>query len=76
MFPSRQMLRLNLEMDQDDWETIQYDETFDIEVEAMFWMDGEDPIFGQRPPQGCGAHARASARRCVSVTSMPTTRSM
>ena len=34
MFPSRQMLRLNLEMDQDDWETIQYDETFDIEVDV------------------------------------------
>ena len=44
VFPSLQMLRLNLEMEQADWEIVQQDETFDIEVEAMFWADGEAPI--------------------------------
>jgi len=35
---------LNLEMSNADWQTIQHDETFDIWVPAMLWLDGEDPI--------------------------------
>lgn len=35
---------LNLEMSDGDWQTIQHDETFEIEVPAMLWLDGEEPI--------------------------------
>src|SRR5688572_1214411 len=35
---------INLQMSNADWQTIQNDETFDIEVPAMFWLDGEEPI--------------------------------
>jgi len=44
VFDPNQMLALNLEMEQSDWETIQHDETLSIEVPAMFWIDGEKPI--------------------------------
>ena len=44
VFDPLQLLTLNLEMDNSDWQTIQNDETFLIEVPAMFWADGEDPI--------------------------------
>jgi spore coat protein CotH len=44
VFDPLQLLTLNLEMDAADWQTIQHDETFEIEVPAMFWADGEDPI--------------------------------
>ena len=35
---------LNLDMTPGDWNTIQNDSSFLIEVPAMFWMDGEAPI--------------------------------
>ena len=35
---------INLEMTDADWQTIQNDETFDIEVPTMMWLDGEEPI--------------------------------
>jgi hypothetical protein len=35
---------INLEMDPADWQTIQNDETFDIEVPTLMWLDGEQPI--------------------------------
>jgi CotH kinase protein len=35
---------LNLEMADADWQTIQNDETFDIEVPTLLWLDGEEPI--------------------------------
>jgi hypothetical protein len=35
---------LNLQMADEDWQTIQNDETFDIEVPTMLWLDGEEPI--------------------------------
>ena len=38
------LLTLNLEMDPGDWNTIRQDESFEIEVPAMFGADGEDPI--------------------------------
>ncbi len=44
IFDPGQVLTLHLEMDDADWQTIQDDETLSIEVEAMFWTDGEDPI--------------------------------
>ena len=44
VFDPLQLLTLNLEMDNADWQTIQNDETFTIEVPAMFWADGEVPI--------------------------------
>jgi len=37
-------LSLNLYMDHGDWNTVKNDTTFDIEVPAMFWADGEEPI--------------------------------
>ena len=44
IFNPLELVALNLEMDPGDWNTIQNDDTFDIEVPAMFWADGEDPI--------------------------------
>ncbi|MCH8316047.1 MAG: CotH kinase family protein [Planctomycetes bacterium] len=44
IFNPLELVALNLEMDPGDWNTIQNDEKFDIEVPAMFWMDGEKPI--------------------------------
>ncbi len=44
MFDPLQLLVLHLEMDNADWQTIQNDESLSIEVPAMFWADGEDPI--------------------------------
>ena len=35
---------LNLQMSDADWQTIQNDETLDIEVPTMLWLDGEQPI--------------------------------
>ena len=35
---------LHLEISTQDWSIIQNDETFDIEVPAMFWMNDDDPI--------------------------------
>lgn len=35
---------LYLDMSNDDWATIQNDETFDIELPAMFWMEEDIPI--------------------------------
>jgi hypothetical protein len=36
--------RLYLEMDPDDWLVIQNDQTFELEMPALFWADGEDPL--------------------------------
>ena len=44
IFNPLELVALNLEMDNSDWQTIQHDETLSIEVPAMFWMDGEEPI--------------------------------
>ncbi|MCH7720246.1 MAG: lamin tail domain-containing protein [Planctomycetes bacterium] len=44
VFDPFQLLTLNLEMDDADWQTIQNDESFSIEVPADFWADGEEPI--------------------------------
>lgn len=38
------VLNLNLDMSNADWSTVKNDTTFDIEVPAMFWADGEEPI--------------------------------
>jgi hypothetical protein len=35
---------LNLQMSNEDWQTIQGDETLDIEVPTLLWLDGEQPI--------------------------------
>jgi hypothetical protein len=35
---------LNLQMSDEDWQTIQNDETFDMEVPTLLWLDGEEPI--------------------------------
>src|SRR5688572_18265701 len=35
---------INLQMSDADWQTIQNDETFDIEVPTLMWLDGEEPI--------------------------------
>ena len=35
---------LYLDMSDEDWVTIQNDETFEIEVPALFWLEGEAPI--------------------------------
>jgi len=44
VFDPLQVLSLNLEIDSGAWQIIKADETFDIEVPAMFFADGEDPI--------------------------------
>ena len=44
IFNPLELVALNLDMDPGDWNTIQNDESFEIEVPAMFWMDGEKPI--------------------------------
>jgi spore coat protein CotH len=44
VFEPSQVLTFNLDMDQDDWETIRDDETNEIEVPAQFWADGEAPM--------------------------------
>jgi len=44
VFDPTQLRTLNLTMDPDDWETIRHDLTFDIEVPAQFWADGETAI--------------------------------
>ena len=45
--PAR-LITLNLDMDPADWDTVKADTTFDIEVPATFWADGDldepDPI--------------------------------
>ena len=35
------LVTLNLELEPADWDTIRFDLTFEIEVPAMFWADGE-----------------------------------
>jgi CotH kinase protein len=44
VFDPLQVLSLHLEMTPEDWLTVQNDESFEIEVPAMFWGDGETPI--------------------------------
>jgi hypothetical protein len=44
VFNPYQVLQLNLEMGATDWQTVQNDTTFNIEVPAFFWADGEPPI--------------------------------
>jgi spore coat protein H len=44
VFEPTQVLSLNLQIDPADWQTIQDDDTFDIEVPATFWADGDTPI--------------------------------
>src|SRR5688572_3816102 len=39
-----QILTLNLQLAEQDWDTIRHDTTNEIEVPAMFWADGEAPI--------------------------------
>src|SRR5687768_3445467 len=35
---------INLQMADADWQTIQNDEAFEIEVPTLMWLDGEDPM--------------------------------
>jgi len=43
VFDPNQLLTLNIELlIPADWDTIRYDLTFDIEVPALFWADGEE----------------------------------
>ena len=44
IFDTGQLLTLNLELDAGDWQTIQHDETFDLEFPANLWLEGEAPI--------------------------------
>ncbi len=44
VYDPQTVLNLNLDMSVSDWNTISNDTTFDIEVPAMFWADGEQPI--------------------------------
>ena len=44
VYDPQTVLNLNLDMSASDWNTISNDTTFDIEVPAMFWADGEQPI--------------------------------
>src|SRR5688572_27559060 len=44
VFNPFQILTLNLQLSQQDWDTIRHDLTNEIEVPAQFWADGESPI--------------------------------
>src|ERR671915_2423497 len=44
VFNPFQILTLNLQLSDQDWETIRFDTTNEIEVPAWFWADGETPI--------------------------------
>jgi hypothetical protein len=57
IFDPSQLLTLNLSMSTADWITIQNDLTFDIEVPAMFWADGEDQILVSVRRKSCDALA-------------------
>ena len=44
VFDPFQILTLNLQLSEQDWDTIRHDLTNEIEVPASFWADGESPI--------------------------------
>ncbi len=44
LYDPLQVLNLNLEMDPADWNTVKNDTTYDIELPAYFWADGESKI--------------------------------
>jgi hypothetical protein len=44
VFNPFQILTLNLQLSDQDWDTIRHDITNEIEVPAQFWADGETPI--------------------------------
>jgi spore coat protein CotH len=44
VFNPFQILTLNLQLSDQDWDTIRHDTTNEIEVPATFWADGESPI--------------------------------
>ena len=44
VFNPFQILTLNLQLSDQDWDTIRHDTTNEIEVPALFWADGETPI--------------------------------
>lgn len=44
VFNPFQILTLNLQLADQDWDTIRHDTTNEIEVPAWFWADGETPI--------------------------------
>ncbi len=43
LYEPNQLLTLHLQMSQISWDIIRYDMTFDIEVAAYFWLEGEEP---------------------------------
>lgn len=45
VYDPSQLLGLNVELSEQDYQTIRYDETFDIEVPAQFWADGDAERF-------------------------------
>ncbi|MGA0098773.1 MAG: CotH kinase family protein [Steroidobacteraceae bacterium] len=45
VYDPSQLRGLNVELSEQDYQTIRYDETFDIEVPAVFWADGEAERF-------------------------------
>ena len=65
VYDTDQVLQLNLLMEAEDFTTIQNDLTFDIEVPAVFWADGDPCLrtpqvgyFAQREGQLQGRHQR------------------
>ncbi len=44
IFDSDQLLTLNLELDNGDWQAIQNDDSFDLEFPANLWLEGETPM--------------------------------
>jgi len=67
IFDPARLLRLNLEMDSGDWTTIQHDLSFDIEVPALLWMDGEAPILVSVRRKSCDALTSAPGFDKVSL---------
>ena len=54
-FDPLELRTLHIDMDPADWETIRFDTTFDIEVPAYFWADGETPIYVNIRRKSCDA---------------------
>ena len=67
VFDPLQLMTLNLQMEPADWETIRHDLTYDIEVQALLWADGEVPILVSARRKSCFALPSDSDPQKVSL---------
>jgi len=67
IFDTEKILHLNLSMTQANWNTVQHDLTFDIEVPAYFWMGGDAPLLVSVRRKSCDALGSAPGFDKVSL---------